>query len=89
MLYVSSVKCDLLRKNKLNWIILCDSCLIVFLFAGWCEVSGYLSIVFGFLCQLCSHVDRPKTMADGPLGSASASPGSDKSDETQGILKSM
>ena len=28
-------------------------------------------------------------MADGPLGGASASPGSDKSDETQGILKSM
>ena len=28
-------------------------------------------------------------MADGPLGDASASPGSDKSDETQGILKSM
>ena len=28
-------------------------------------------------------------MADGPLGGASASPGSDKSDETHGILKSM
>ena len=28
-------------------------------------------------------------MADGPLGGASASPDSDKSDETQGILKSM
>ena len=28
-------------------------------------------------------------MADGPLGGASASPGSDKSDEIQGILKSM
>ena len=28
-------------------------------------------------------------MADRPLGGASASPGSDKSDETQGILKSM
>jgi len=28
-------------------------------------------------------------MADGPLGGASASPGSDKSDETQGILKSI
>ena len=28
-------------------------------------------------------------MADGPLGSASASPGCDKSDETQDILKSM
>ena len=28
-------------------------------------------------------------MADGPLGGASASPGSDKSGETQGILKSM
>ena len=58
-------------------------------FAGRCEVSGDLSIFFGFLCQLCCHVDRPKTMADGPLGGASASPGSDKSDETQGILKSM
>ena len=28
-------------------------------------------------------------MADGPLGGASASPGSDKSDETQGVLESM
>ena len=28
-------------------------------------------------------------MADGPLGGACASPGSDKSDETQCILKSM
>ena len=28
-------------------------------------------------------------MADGPLGGASASPDSDKSDETQGILKSI
>ena len=28
-------------------------------------------------------------MADGPLGGASASPGSDKSDETQGRLKSI
>ena len=28
-------------------------------------------------------------MADGPPGDASSSPGSDKSDETQGILKSM
>ena len=27
------------------------------------------------------------TVADGPLGGASASPDSDKSDETQGILK--
>ena len=52
-------------------------------------MSGYLSIVFGLLCQLCCHVDRPKTKVDGPLGGASASPGSDKSDETQGILKSM
>ena len=61
----------------------------MFLFAGRCEVSGDLSILWGFLCQLCFHVDRPKTMADGPLGGASASPGSDKSDETQSILKSM
>ena len=38
---------------------------------------------------LSCHGDRPKTMADGPLGGASASPGSDKSGETQGILKSM
>ena len=28
-------------------------------------------------------------MADGPPGDASSSPGSDKSDETEGILKSM
>ena len=28
-------------------------------------------------------------MADGPLGGASASPGGDRSDDTQGILKSM
>ena len=54
-------------------------------FAGRCEVSRDLSIFFGFLCQRCYHVDRPKTMADG----ASASSGSDESDETQGILKSM
>ena len=60
----------------------------MFLFAGRCEVSGDLSIFLGFLCQLRCHVDRPKTMADGPLGDASASPGSDKSDESQGILKS-
>ena len=57
----------------------------MFLFAGRCEVSGDLSILLGFLGQLCFHVDRPKTMADG----ASASSGSDESDETQGILKSM
>ena len=38
---------------------------------------------------LSCHVDRPKTMADGPLGGASASADSHKSDETQGIHKSM
>ena len=61
----------------------------MFLFAGQCEVSGDLAIFFGFLYQLGCHVNRPKTMADGPLGSASASPDSEKSDETQRILKSM
>ena len=45
----------------------CDSCLFVFLFAGRCEVSGDISIFVGLLCQLCCHVDRPKTMADEAL----------------------
>ena len=76
-------------RTSCTGFYLCDSCLFVFLFAGRCEVSSDLSIFFGFLCQLCCHVDRPKTMADGPPGDASSSPGSDKSDETQGILKSM
>ena len=53
------------------------------------EVSEDLSIFFGFLCQLSCHINQPKTMADRPLGGASMNPGSDKSDETQGILKSM
>ena len=63
----------------------------MFLFAGRCKVSGYLSIFFFVSCAnfVVTSTDRPKTMADGRLGGASASPGSDKSDETQGILKSM
>ena len=76
-------------RTSCTGLYLCDSCLFVFLFAGRCEVCGDLSIFFGFLCQLSCHIDQPKTMADRLLGSASVSPGSDKSDETQGILKSM
>ena len=91
-----STLCSLLCQMRFYYVrtswtglYLCDSCLSVFLFAGRCEVSGDLSIFFGFLYQLGCHVNRPKTMADRPLGRASASPGSEKSDETQRILKSM
>ena len=74
---------------RTNWteLYLCDSCLCSFLLDN--EVSGDLSIFFSFLCQLSCHINQPKTMADRPLGGASTSPGSNKSDETQGILKSM
>ena len=87
VLSLSSVKCDLLHKNKLNWIIFMW---FVFLFVGRCEVSGdLLSFLVSFANVIVTSTSQRQWRTDRLAVPARVLTGHVKSDETQGILKSM
>ena len=68
-------------RTSLTGLYLCDLCLFVFLFAGRC--------LFWFLVPTLLSRRPAKDNGGRATWQCQASPGSDKSDDTQGILKSM